>query len=70
MPAVQIDLAPEDGGQQSRLVQKRDDSIIYTADEQVEMKEVRKVMGGLTISLLIGAAIWLVITIVAVSTLT
>lgn len=66
---MQIDLAPDDGGQQSRLVHKGDDSIVYTAEEQVEMKDVRKVMGGMTVSLLIGAAIWLVIIIVAFSTL-
>lgn len=65
---MQIDLAPDDGGQQSRLVHKGDDPIVYTADEQVEMREVRKVMGGMTVSTLIGAAIWLVI-IVVVSTL-
>lgn len=44
-----------------------DETILYSASDQVEMAEVGTIFSGMTMSLLMGMAIWLMIIIAVVA---
>ncbi len=64
---MQTTLSPDEAALQHGISQENpDETMLYSASEQVEMAEVGTIFSGMTMSLLMGMAIWLMIIIAVV----
>ena len=65
---MQTTLSPDEAALQHGLSQEKpDEAVLYSASDQVEMAEVGTIFSGMTMSLLMGMAIWLMIIIAVVA---
>jgi len=61
-------LSPDEAALQRGISQEKpDEAALYSASDQVEIAEVRTIFNGMTMSLLMGLAIWLMIIILVVA---
>lgn len=64
---MQTTLSPDEAALPRGSSQENpDEAVLHSASDQVEMAEVRTIFSGMTMSLLMGMAIWLMIIIAIV----